>query len=90
MIKSQLRGHPIVNINGEWLYKDTMTPTVGNERPCGHCGKPNTNKEHDGCLGTIPGVMNACCGHGNNREAYRQYFDNSIITGNVVSVKLAK
>lgn len=75
MIYSKLRGYLIVfdPVNDEWLYKDTMTPTVGDERPCGHCGKPRTKEGHDACLGTLHGVMNACCGHGESRNAYIQY-----------------
>lgn len=69
----KLRGHAIVFINGEWLYEDTRTPTVGNARACGFCGRPNTVEGYDGCLGYIPGAMNACCGHGTANEAYIQY-----------------
>ena len=81
MQKSKLRGHSIVYVNGEWLYEDTMTPTAGNERPCGHCGKPDTEEGHDGCLGTLPNVMNACCGHGADDCSYLQYWDGSILSG---------
>ena len=69
----KLRGHQIVCVNGEWLYADTMTPTAGHPRDCGHCGLPNTPEGHDGCLGALPGVMNACCGHGDVATAYVQY-----------------
>ncbi len=75
MKQDKLRGHAIICIDGEWLYKDTMTPTVGDDRPCGHCGKQRTAEGHDGCLGAIPGAMNACCGHGESEEAYIQYPD---------------
>lgn len=81
MTKSEFRGHAIVYVDGEWLYEDTMTPTAGNERSCGHCEKPNTAEGHDGCLGTIDKVKNACCGHGRVDEAYIQYYDGSIIRG---------
>lgn len=41
---------------------------------CEKCGKGPTDKGHDGCLGTLPGnIMNACCGHGNDDQAYIQY-----------------
>ena len=76
-----LRGHKIELLNGKYVYSDTQTPTVGNERDCGHCGKPNTKQGYDGCLGEIPNVMNACCGHGKDSQAYIQYWDGSIITG---------
>ena len=37
---------------------------------CGKCKKGPTKEGHDGCLGTLPGVMNACCGHGDINDAY--------------------
>ena len=37
---------------------------------------------YDGCIGKLPGdVMNACCGHGDDRAAYIQYCDGSLISG---------
>lgn len=81
MSKSKLRGHPIIYVNGEWLYEDTKTPTVGSERSCGYCKKPDTSEGHDGCIGTLPGAMNACCGHGQDDEAYIQHQDGTDIRG---------
>ena len=40
---------------------------------CGHCGKKRTAHGHDGCVGTLKGVTNACCGHGEDRMAYVQF-----------------
>ena len=48
---------------------------------CGFCGKPNTKEGHDACLGTLPDVMNACCGHGRNDEAYVQFWDKPTLRG---------
>ena len=78
MQNSKLRGHNIVVINDQWFYEDTQTPTVGCERDCGYCGKSNTTEGHDGCLGILPNVMNACCGHGMAAEAYIQYWDKDL------------
>ncbi len=41
---------------------------------CIDCGKLPTKEGHDGCIGTLPhkDVMNACCGHGNDKQAYVQ------------------
>ena len=89
-MRSKLRGHPIVYVNGEWLYEDTMTPTVGNDRTCGHCSKQNTKEGHDGCIGTLPNAMNACCGHGESSEAYIQYFDGSDIRGKAALDEIEK
>ncbi len=76
MFQSTLhRGHKIEEIDGVFYYVDDGTP-VANHRPwCGKCGKKDTPEGHDACLGTIPGVMNACCGHGNDGEAYIDYWD---------------
>lgn len=40
---------------------------------CGHCGLHRTEQGHDGCIGTLEGVMNACCGHGEKSVAYVQF-----------------
>lgn len=68
------RGHPIIEIrHQEWVYRDTGQRVRENpNRPCGHCGLPNTPEGFDGCLGEIPGAMNACCGHGREADAYVQ------------------
>ncbi|TFJ92183.1 hypothetical protein E4U82_13915 [Lentibacillus salicampi] len=81
--KSHLRGHPIEYLNDEWVYCDTKETTVEThkERPCGYCGEHATKEGHDACLGTLPGVMNACCGHGRLNEAYVQLWDGFCIRG---------
>lgn len=40
--------------------------------PCVICHKKSTPEGHDPCLGTLEGVMNACCGHGTS-QIYIQY-----------------
>jgi hypothetical protein len=81
--KSFLRGHEIEFVNGEWVYCDTKEPTATsyNNRPCGHCEKEQTKEGHDGCLGTLNGIMNACCGHGQTNEAYVQFLDGHSVHG---------
>ncbi|NIR52905.1 hypothetical protein GWO43_30255 [candidate division KSB1 bacterium] len=74
-VAGHLKGHPIKWDGSRWVYFDTGEPTEMNPRPCGYCGRPDTPEGHDGCLGTLPGVNNACCGHGNEREAYVQFED---------------
>ena len=39
---------------------------------CGHCNLKRTPEGHDGCIGTLPNVKNACCGHGEDNTAYVQ------------------
>jgi hypothetical protein len=50
-------------------YAHDLTPTVGedgtsSERPCVHCGLLAAPDGPDACLGLLPGVVSACCGHG--------------------------
>ena len=78
---SFFRGHPIFFNKDEWFYVDSGLPTVGSDRQCGHCGKESTKEGHDGCVGTLPGVMNACCGHGIVSEAYIQFSPNHCLRG---------
>ncbi len=80
-MKSKLRGHDISFINDEFIYLDDMMPTTGNDRNCGFCGKEDTKEGHDGCLGILPNIMNACCGHGVEKDAYLQYWDGNILRG---------
>ncbi len=61
---------------------------------CGYCGLKNTVEGHDGCLGTLPGVMNACCGHGPDgyEGPYVQFLDGFSVHGNdaVTIMKILK
>ena len=65
--KSYTRGHEI-EYQDEWVYSDTIysdtRELASNERPCVRCGRMPTKEGHDACLGTLPGVKHACCGHG--------------------------
>jgi len=60
----------------DWRYADTGAPTPenalspGEERPCAACGRRCAWGEPDPCLGWLPGVRNACCGHGVDPGAY--------------------
>ncbi len=46
----------------------------GQIHPCIKCSKEPTKEGYDGCIGKLPvkEVMNACCGHGNDSQAYVQ------------------
>lgn len=83
MTTSYLRGHKIEFINNEFIYSDNKESTINThkDRPCGNCGQHETKEGHDACLGTLPGLMNACCGHGVESEAYVQLLDGSCIRG---------
>lgn len=80
IMKEKFRGHIIEQINDEWIFSDTKQKVseTWEQRPCGHCNKMNTPEGYDGCIGYIPGALNACCGHGNEREAYIQFPDRRI------------
>ncbi len=64
MSTSHHRGHKIYWDGKEWRFMDNNGPVMDNERSCKHCGKPPTPEGHDACLGRIPDVLHACCGHG--------------------------
>ena len=77
------RGNEIVHKNYRWVYKDTglSVEETHQERPCGKCNKERTSEGYDACLGTLPGTMNACCGHGETGDAYVQLLDGESIQG---------
>ncbi len=81
MATSFLRGHEIIFIDSQWVYLDTKSPTIGNRRSCNLCGTSDSEEGHDMCLGTLLGVMNACCGHGIDDEAYVQFSTDHLVTG---------
>ena len=53
-----------------------------NKEVCDHCDLQRTPEGYDGCLGKLPGVMNACCGHGKfGSGTYVQLLDGTSIAG---------
>lgn len=73
--KSKWRGHGIESYDGAgWYYSDSGELVKLNpKRTCGHCNLPERDDECDPCLGKLPGVANACCGHGSPSESYIQF-----------------
>ena len=64
MATSFSRGHKIFHVCGEgWKYCDTGE-LIDEMRACASCGERPTAEGHDYCLGELPGVEAACCGHG--------------------------
>lgn len=55
---------------------------------CKSCNLQRTVEGHDGCLGTLIGVMNACCGHGNSYDSYVQFLDGNTVQGDDAKVIL--
>lgn len=53
---------------------DYLNGRTDRSTSCGHCGLKVTKEGYDGCIGKLEdGVMNACCGHGVDAEAYVQF-----------------
>lgn len=83
-------GHRVEFINGQWVYSDTKEVASQKcERACTYCSNFETKEGHDPCLGTLPGVQNACCGHGNTEQAYIQ-FENGEIYRGLIAIKIMK
>jgi len=78
---SRYRGHKIYFSFDKWRYCDTDKVISEKTRSCRYCKTPNTKEGHDPCLGTLPGIMNACCGHGNINQMYVQFLDSHCISG---------
>jgi len=76
-ITAYQRGHLITYWKGKWVYADDKTP-ANKERPCKFCGEMPTKKGYDPCLGYIPGVKSACCGHGVD-EGFIMYDDGRVV-----------
>jgi hypothetical protein len=82
--KSFYRGWDIIWINNSWVYADTKEPIPGWGgviRPCKKCGAIMNDHEPDKCLGNLPGVDNACCGHGIDNLAYIRFTNGLAVEG---------
>ncbi len=77
---ARVHGSEVRYEDGVWIYLDG-TLVEGNPRPCPTCASMPTVEGHDGCLGTLPGVRFACCGHGDSDCAYVMFEDGHTIRG---------
>lgn len=73
--RGYFRGRPATWDGEHWRYDDTgeIAGFGYAVRPCKQCGlvfEGSNIGEPDPCLGNLPGVTNACCGHGVPDEAY--------------------
>lgn len=86
------RGHEIYwdSRDSRWHYFDNNELSGfggfgGKLRPCRRkCGKTFEGSnigEADPCLGELPGVDNACCGHGVRDLAYIRFTNGVVIKG---------
>jgi len=81
--RAKHRGHPI-----EWCENNAYWRYVENEeRPCVECHVVAEPGGPDPCLGRLPGVRAACCGHGDPRDAYF-LLDNETYIRGLEAVKL--
>jgi len=83
-MKGNFRGHPIIFLNGKWVYEDNLFPLPGwggEIRPCVKCGKLFALEDVDPCLGILPGVDNACCGHGVRKNSYIRFKNGVVVSG---------
>ncbi len=82
MIRSYYRGHEIQLRKEIWCYRDTNINVESFKNIyCGYCSQPQTKDGHDACIGILENVMNACCGHGKDDEAYIQFLDGVCVRG---------
>ena len=60
-----IRGHLVIydEDKEKWVYAADRV-SIEMPRPCVRCGRFPTIEGYDACLGYIPGVKSACCGHG--------------------------
>ena len=90
MKHSTCRGHPIIwegpDDGGGWVYEDTrkaLPDRGGKLRQCPKCGALGQG-DVDPCLGVLPGVDSACCGHGDRDESYIRFTTGVAIKGFIV------
>jgi hypothetical protein len=81
-VTSYYNGHKIYFnfTTNKWHYLDNGILIEDNRRSCVKCGKNMTDKGHDYCIANLPGVTNACCGHGVD-EGYIQFEDGRVLRG---------
>lgn len=85
-VKSYFRGHEVYFSNNSWYYTDddSLAGFDGEVRPCKKCGRVFQGSnigDPDPCIGDLPGVDNACCGHGIKENSYIR-FTNGIVVKN--------
>jgi hypothetical protein len=86
MVKSKLNGYEVEHNGKEWVFSDNKESTIAThkDRPCGNCLKfpiKEGTESYDACIGKVKGLMNACCGHGCEKEAYAQLEGGLILQG---------
>lgn len=88
MAYSYINGHKIffykddeeIRYEDGELYDTFKGQEKPNFRPCPKCGRLPTEEGHDGCLGSLPGVAFACCGHG-VKKGYIKFKNGTVVKG---------
>lgn len=63
-VTSYKRGHPYYYDGDKTEYYLDNKEPLNVERKCVRCLEMPTKEGHDNCIGELPGVKFACCGHG--------------------------
>ncbi len=81
--RSECRGRAIEYKNDEWVYSDDKEINMNRRAhdKCLRCLECPTEEGHDSCLGVLKGLMNACCGHGDDNAAYVQFWGGHCVRG---------
>ena len=79
-IRGYFRGHSAIIKDDNWVYEDTLEP-MAEPRPCAACGIKFPYGKPDICLGMLPGVDSACCGHGRTEDAFIIFESGVVIKG---------
>ncbi len=74
-----IKGHLWVQTPKGPLWADNKEPLT-QVRVCPRCQESSTKDKYDKCLGELPGVDAACCGHG-VEEGYIRFMNGVIIRG---------
>lgn len=80
-------------VGSRWVYADNRTDALsysGEIRPCKKCGAVFPLDEVDPCLGVLPGVDAACCGHGVRSESYVCFENGTVLKDFIVNKSPSK
>ena len=78
-MESKSRGRKIFSDKEGWKYKDGGGLVNKTAIECGHCGILCEPGKPDPCLGILPGVDFACCGHGDHRLSYVKFSSGIVV-----------
>lgn len=88
MASTYKNGHKIKynETDDKWYYADGQI--ADKFRKCPRCECLPDKNGHDACFNNLPGVQNACCGHG-VEDAYIQFNDGTEIRFKITGMQRA-